>query len=114
MRNGPPNFANDPAERNSMIRPRDGADTRPDTIKRAAEKIRTARFKVEAYAALLGDQKARLETSLAAAAERLRAKVAEIGKPTPAAGGGGSTAAEVPAGVAARTQGPNLFDAVEV
>ena len=91
-----------------------GADTRPDTIKRAAEKIRTARFKVEAYAALLGDQKARLESSLASAAEKLRAKVEEIGKPTPAAGGGGSTAAEVPAGVAARTQGPNLFDTVEV
>ena len=52
-----------------------GADTRPDTIKRAAEKIRTARFKVEAYAALLGDQKARLETSLAAAAEKLRVQV---------------------------------------
>ncbi len=94
-----------------------GTDTRPDTIKRAAEKIRTARFKVEAYAALLGDQKARLEISLATAVEKLRAKVLEIGRPTPkpaSGGGGGATAAEVPAGVAARTQGPNLFDAVEV
>ncbi len=93
-----------------------GTDTRPDTIKRAAEKIRTARFKVEAYAALLGDQKARLEISLATAAEKLRAKVDEIGRPTPkpASGGGGATAAEVPAGVAARSQGPDLFDTVEV
>lgn len=91
-----------------------GTDTRPDTIKRAAEKIRTARFKVEAYAALLGDQKAKLETSLKEAAERLRVKVEEIGKPAPARSGGGSTAAEVPAGVAARLPVPNLFDSVEV
>lgn len=104
-----------------------GVDTRPDTIKRAAEKIRTSRFKVDAYAALLGEAKEKLESSLKAAAAKLRAKVVELGKSadTSAAGpvvpaspaGGMSTPADVPEGVAARVpvyskggSGSRLFD----
>ena len=70
---------------------------------------------MEAYAALLGEQRAALEKELAAAAEHLRAKVAEIGKPQPRAesGGGGSRAAEVPVGAAA-FRAPTLFEAVSV
>lgn len=79
-------------------------DTRPDTIKRAAERIRTAKFKVEAYAALLGEQRAKLEESLKAAGERLKLKVAEIGKTMPAEpkpSTGSATIAAVPAGLVA-------------
>lgn len=97
-------------------------DTRPDTIKRAAERIRTAKFKVEAYAALLGEQREKLEASLKDAGERLKLKVAEIGKTMPPEprGGGGATVAPVPSGaghaaVAARVPVPSpatgkLFD----
>lgn len=92
-------------------------DTRPDTIKRAAERIRTAKFKVEAYSALLGEQREKLEAALKDAGERLKLKVAEIGKTMPAepkGGGGGATVAPVPAGaVAARMPEPPrgmLFD----
>jgi hypothetical protein len=60
-----------------------GADTRPETITRAAERIRTSKFKVEAYATLLGEQRANLEAELRASAAHLKAKVAEIGKATP-------------------------------
>ncbi|QDU18971.1 DUF6744 family protein [Urbifossiella limnaea] len=51
------------------------ADTRPGTVERAAEKIRAARFKVEAYAEYLADERGRLERELAAAQRELRAKV---------------------------------------
>lgn len=76
-------------------------DTRPDTIKRAAERIRNAKFKVEAYSALLGEQREKLEAALKDAAARLKLKVAEIGKSMPAEPkGGGSSPAS--AGMAAR------------
>lgn len=55
-----------------------GADTREDTLKRAAEKIRTTRLKVEAYAELLADEKARLDRELAAARDELRQKVDQL------------------------------------
>ncbi|HEX4613217.1 MAG TPA: hypothetical protein VH092_33835, partial [Urbifossiella sp.] len=52
-----------------------GADTRKGTVERAAEKIRAVKFKVEAYAELLADEKGRLERGLAEAQRELRAKV---------------------------------------
>jgi hypothetical protein len=58
-----------------------GADTRQDTIERAADRIKTTRFKVEAYAALLAEQKGRLDRALLEAAARLRQKVGEIATP---------------------------------
>jgi len=61
-----------------------GADTRPETLGRAAERIRVARFKVEAYAALLADEKGRLDRALSAASARLRDKVHQIATPVEA------------------------------
>jgi hypothetical protein len=55
-----------------------GEDTRPDTVERAAERIRNTKFKVEAYAALLADQKHQLELSLATASRKLRQKVESL------------------------------------
>jgi hypothetical protein len=63
-----------------------GADTRAETLERAAERIKKARFKVEAYAAYLADEKTRLDRDLAAAARALREKVAALAAgaaPTP-------------------------------
>jgi hypothetical protein len=51
------------------------ADTRKGTVERAAEKIRRTRLKVEGYAELLLDEKARLDRELAAAQAELRARV---------------------------------------
>lgn len=55
-----------------------GADTRPSTLERAAERIRQTRFKIEAYAAYLAEEKARLQEQLANAAHQLRAKVEQL------------------------------------
>lgn len=55
-----------------------GTDTRADTLERAAERIRTTRFKVQAYAEYLAGEKAALDTALGAAADELRAKVERI------------------------------------
>src|SRR5207237_270776 len=55
-----------------------GSDTRADTLGRAADHIRGARFKVEAYAAYLAEEKARLDRELAAAADELGARVEGI------------------------------------
>ncbi|MDB5313932.1 MAG: hypothetical protein JWO38_8134 [Gemmataceae bacterium] len=55
-----------------------GADTREDTLTRAAEKIRTAQFKVQAYAEYLADEKAKLDRGLAAARDELRARVERL------------------------------------
>lgn len=95
-------------------------DTRPDTIKRAAERIKVAKFKVEGYAALLGDQKDRLEESLKVASAQLRAKVSEIGRKMPPdeaakPSGGGGVPAEAPVVktgpvVAARTAMPIILE----
>lgn len=58
-----------------------GEDTRPETLTRAAERIQVARFKVESYAALLADEKSRLDRALANASAKLRQKVSEIAAP---------------------------------
>jgi hypothetical protein len=55
-----------------------GEDTRTDTLERAAERIRQTRYKVEAYAAYLAEEKSRLEKDLAIASAKLRAKVEEL------------------------------------
>jgi hypothetical protein len=55
-----------------------GEDTRPDTLERAAERIRLTRHKVEAYACYLAEERGRLERDLAAASARLRARVEEL------------------------------------
>jgi hypothetical protein len=52
-----------------------GADTRPDTLERTAERIRLTRHKIEAYREYLAEERSRLEASLAEAAARLRQKV---------------------------------------
>lgn len=55
-----------------------GDDTRPDTLERAAERIRQTRFKVEAYAAYLAEERERLDRELSMAARKLRSKVESI------------------------------------
>ena len=55
-----------------------GADTRPDTVERAAERIRQTRFKVAAYAEYLAEERLKLDRDLAAAARRLRERVEEL------------------------------------
>ena len=55
-----------------------GADTREDTLRRAADKIRQTRLKVEAYAELLSEERGRLDRELAAARDELRRKVDEL------------------------------------
>lgn len=55
-----------------------GEDTRGDTLARAAEKIRAAQFKVQAYAEYLLDEKAKLDRGLAAARDELRRKVEHL------------------------------------
>ena len=55
-----------------------GADTRGDTLQRAAEKIRTTKFKLQTYAEYLTGEKERLDRAVADAEGELRAKVAEL------------------------------------
>jgi len=55
-----------------------GSDTRPATVERAAERIKQTRYKLEAYAAYLGDERERLERGLAAASRLLRQRVEEM------------------------------------
>jgi hypothetical protein len=55
-----------------------GTDTREDTLKRAAEKIRTTKFKLAAYAEYLSGEKARLDRAVADAETELRVKVAQL------------------------------------
>jgi len=55
-----------------------GSDTRSDTLERAAEKIRSTRFKIQAYSEYLAGEKASLDRALEAASHELRAKVEEI------------------------------------
>ena len=55
-----------------------GADTRGDTLERAAEKIRATRFKLAAYAEYLAGEKERLERAVAEAERELREKVEQI------------------------------------
>ena len=62
-----------------------GADTRPGTVERAAEKIRRTKFKVEAYSQYLAEERARLERDLADTQRELRAKVEALAASEPAA-----------------------------
>jgi hypothetical protein len=55
-----------------------GSDTRDDTLQRAAEKIRTTKFKLAAYAEYLSGEKERLDLAVADAERELRAKVERI------------------------------------
>ena len=61
-----------------------GEDTRESTIRRAAERVRGTRFKLEAYADLLLEERGRLERELAEAAQALRAKVDSLTTTVPA------------------------------
>lgn len=55
-----------------------GEDTREGTLERAAERIRSTQFKVQAYAEYLLDAKAKLDRELATARDELRAKVEQL------------------------------------
>jgi hypothetical protein len=55
-----------------------GSDTRGDTLERAAEKIRTTKFKLTAYSEYLAGERDRLDRAVADAERALRDKVAEI------------------------------------
>jgi len=55
-----------------------GRDTRDDTLERAAEKIRTTKFKLAAYAEYLAGEKDRLDRAVADAERELREKVEQI------------------------------------
>src|SRR5262245_27984720 len=55
-----------------------GADTRKDTLERAAERIRLVRHKLACYAAYLQEERERLERELSQAARELRGKVEAI------------------------------------
>ena len=55
-----------------------GRDTRDDTLQRAAEKIRTTKFKLTAYAEYLAGEKERLEAAVADAEWELRDKIEQI------------------------------------
>ena len=54
-----------------------GTDTRADTLGRAAERIRTTKFKLQTYAEYLSGERERLDRAVAEAEGELRAKVAE-------------------------------------
>jgi hypothetical protein len=57
-----------------------GSDTRGDTLERAAEKIRTTKFKLTAYSEYLAGERDRLDRAVADAERELRDKVAEIAR----------------------------------
>jgi hypothetical protein len=58
-----------------------GEDTREDTLRRAAERIRATQFKISAYAEYLLDEKGKLDRELAAARDELRRKVEQLAAP---------------------------------
>jgi hypothetical protein len=63
-----------------------GSDTRDDTLKRAAEKIRSTQFKVQAYSEYLLGEKEKLDRELATARDELRQKVERLAaEPAPTA-----------------------------
>jgi len=55
-----------------------GNDTRHDTLERAAEKIRTTKYKLTVYAEYLAGEKERLDRAVANAEMELREKVGQI------------------------------------
>jgi uncharacterized protein YlxW (UPF0749 family) len=58
-----------------------GEETRPDTLERAAERIRVTKHKVQAYAAYLDEERSKLEADLASATRQLRSKVESLAIP---------------------------------
>ncbi len=58
-----------------------GTDTRDDTLRRAAEKIRTTKFKLTAYAEYLAGERERLDRAVAEAERELRETVEKIAAP---------------------------------
>jgi uncharacterized protein DUF6744 len=60
------------------------ADTRPGTVERVAEKIRRTKYKVEAYAQFLAEERDKLERDLAEAQQELRARVETLAAAMPA------------------------------
>jgi hypothetical protein len=64
-----------------------GADTRQDTLERAAERVKQVRHKLSAYAEYLADERLRLERELSAAAAELRAKVERLATTEPGPAG---------------------------
>jgi len=63
-----------------------GEDTRPDTIERAAERIRLTRHKVDSYGCYLAEERSRLDRELADAAQELRARVESLAEESPLVG----------------------------
>ena len=63
-----------------------GEDTRPDTIGRAAERIRLTRHKVDSYGCYLAEERSRLDRELADAAQELRARVESLAEESPPVG----------------------------
>jgi hypothetical protein len=61
-----------------------GDDTREATIRRAAERIRDTRFKIEAYGDLLLEEKGKLDRELAEAAKTLRERIGSLALNSPA------------------------------
>jgi hypothetical protein len=55
-----------------------GTDTRDDTLRRAAERIRQTKFKLTAYAEYLAGERERLDRAVAEAERELREKVEQI------------------------------------
>jgi hypothetical protein len=55
-----------------------GSDTKGTTLEKAADHIRQARFKVEAYSSYLEDERSKLDDLLAVASERLKDKVNQL------------------------------------
>jgi hypothetical protein len=55
-----------------------GDDTRPDTLTRAAERIKQTKHKIEAYAEYLAEERNKLDREILAASQQLRLKVADI------------------------------------
>ena len=55
-----------------------GSDTRDDTLERAAERIRSTKFKLAAYSEYLAGERERLDRAVAEAERELRDKVREI------------------------------------
>ncbi len=58
-----------------------GTDTRDDTLRRAADKIRATKFKLAAYSEYLSGERERLERAVAEAEAELREKVERIAEP---------------------------------
>jgi hypothetical protein len=55
-----------------------GEDTRPDTLTRAAERIKLTKHKIACYACYLAEERSRLERQLAESSSRLVAKVEKL------------------------------------